>query len=168
MDAPKNVSHVSAPREMRHETDAPDPGTALETTRETATTKLLIAKVLARSQVRQPVRQPVRQGFEPVRQPVRQPPENLTSRRDCSQGEQVGASVVPAHIRAALELGGYERDLTEWTPGACQRFLNQLKAEWPAFKVNGWHGLKMPDNFPVEFRDAVQSAYVLALQGGDE
>lgn len=167
MDAPQNVSHVSAPREMRHETDAPDRGTTRETCHETATTKLLVAKVLARSQVRQPVRQPVRQGFDSVRQPVRQTPENLTSSRASPQGGQVGASVVPAHVRAALELGGYERDLTEWTPGACQSFLNQLKAEWPAFKVNGWHGLKMPDNFPVEFRDAVQSVYVLAMQGDE-
>lgn len=167
MDAPKNVSHVSAPREMRLETDAPDRGTALETCHETATTKLLIAKVLTRSQVRQPVRQPVRQGFDPVRHAMRQAPENLTSPRDCLQGGQVDASVVPAHIRAALELGGYERNLTEWTPKACQRFLNQLKAEWPAFKVHGWHGLTMPDKFPVEFRDAVQSMYALALQGGE-
>lgn len=168
MDAPKSVSHVSAPREMRHETDAPDRGTARETCHETPTTKRLIDKVLARSQLRQPVRHPVRQGFDTVRQSVRQAPENLTSARDCPQGEQVGASAVPAHIRAALELGGYERDLTAWTPESCQRFLNQLKAEWPTFKVNGWHGLTMPDNFPVEFRDAVQSVYALALQGGDE
>ena len=157
MDASKTVSHVSASREMRHETDTPDRGTCRETVRETTTTKRLIDKVLARSQLRQPVRQPVRQALE-----------NLTSARDCPQGEQVGASAVPAHIQAALELGGYERDLTEWTPESCQRFLNQLKAEWPAFKVNGWHGLTMPDNFPVEFRDAVQSVYALALQGGDE
>lgn len=168
MDAPKTVSHVSASREMRHETDTPDRGTCRETARETTTTKRLIDKVLARSQLRQPVRQPVRQGFDAVRQPVRQAPENLTSARDSSQGEQAGRSAVPAHIRAALEPGGYERDLTAWTPESCQHFLNQLKAEWPAFKVNGWHGLTMPDNFPVEIRDAVQSVYALALQGDDE
>jgi hypothetical protein len=75
-----------------------------------------------------------------------------------------GPSGLPAHIHDALALGGYEHDLTEWTPAACQRFLNQLKAEWSEFHVNGRYGLTMPDNFPVEFQDAVQSIYVLAIQ----
>ncbi len=78
------------------------------------------------------------------------------------------ASAVPDHIHNALALGGYEHDLTEWTPKSCQRFLNQLKAEWPEFLINGWHGLTMPGNFPMAFRDAVQSMYVLAMHGGQE
>lgn len=72
------------------------------------------------------------------------------------------ASALPAHVRAGLSLGGYE--LAAWTPEACKLFLDQLRAEWPGFKVNGWHGLTMPDSWPVGFMDAVQSAYVLSLQ----
>ncbi|NCD25801.1 MAG: hypothetical protein EOL86_09465 [Deltaproteobacteria bacterium] len=72
------------------------------------------------------------------------------------------ASALPAHVRAGLSLGGYE--LPAWTREACKLFLDQLQAEWPGFKVNGWHGLAMPESWPVGFMDAVQSVYVLSLQ----
>lgn len=75
-----------------------------------------------------------------------------------------GPAGLPAHIISALALGGYDDNLAEWTPPACQCFLSQLVQEWPAFKVNGWYGLTMPDNWPGEFMDAVQSIYIHAMQ----
>lgn len=77
---------------------------------------------------------------------------------------QGAASVVPANIRAALELGGYEHDLIDWSPSVCRAFLDALVEEWREFRVNGWNGLAVPETWPVEFIDAVQSIYVESMQ----
>ena len=152
MGAPKNVSHVSAPREMRLETDSPRHGTGRETDCETTTTKRLIDKVLARSLVRQTVRQPLRQGVETVRQSVRQPP-----------GEPPSSPLsVPPDLAEALLCCGY--CAPEWTPEGCRQFLAELQAEWPDFHVNGWHGCRFPPCWPGHLMDAVQSVYVMSIQ----
>ena len=75
------------------------------------------------------------------------------------------ASAVPAHILAALELGAYEDYFPAWTPQVCRDFLDVLEGEWKEFYVNGRHGLVMPDTWPPAFMEAVQSVYVLSLQG---
>lgn len=106
MSAPDNVSHVSAPREVRLETNSHGRGTGVETGIETSITKRLIDKVLARPQVRQPVRQDVRLDAEALRQPVRKIPENLDHPRDCQGG---GKGVLPGAlgiIPAAVTFAG--------------------------------------------------------------
>lgn len=148
----ETVSHVSAPREMRHETNPPVPETRHEKVIETASTKRLISQVLARAKVRQAVRQPVRIAAEPVRQPVRQIP-----------GGPTGSPVsIPLTIAEDLLCHGYR--IPSWTPAGCRRFLAELQAEWSDFHVNGWHGLTMPECWPPMLMDAMQSIYVMSIQ----
>jgi hypothetical protein len=52
----------------------------------------------------------------------------------------------------------------EWTPAGCRAFLSELMREWSDFHVNGWHGLTMPECWPVALMDAVQAVYVQSLQ----
>ncbi|NCB64306.1 MAG: hypothetical protein EOM52_12050 [Clostridia bacterium] len=72
------------------------------------------------------------------------------------------APAMPPHITSALTDAGYSPP--EWAPPACRAFLAELRAEWPGFRVRGWHGLAMPHTWPPAFRDAVQSVYVLSIQ----
>lgn len=146
------VSHVSAPRGMRHETNPPMSETRHEKVIETASTKRLISQVLARAKVRQGVRQPVRIVAETVRQPVRQ-----------IHGEPAGSPVsTPPATAEDLLCCGYR--IPSWTPAGCRRFLAELQAEWSDFHVDGWHGLTMPECWPVALMDAVQTIYVLSIQ----
>lgn len=146
------VSHVSAPREVRRETNPPISETRHEKVIETASTKRLISQVLARAKMRQGVRQPVRIIPEIVRQPVRQIP-----------GGPTGSPLsIPPTIEADLLSCGYR--IPEWTPAGCRRSLAELQAEWPGFHVNGWQGLTMPECWPVALMDAVQTIYVMSIQ----
>lgn len=152
MMSPYNVSHVSAPREMRHETKPPIAETRHEKVIETASTKRLISQVLARSKVRQAVRQPVRNDAETLRQPVRQ----------ISRGPSGSPPPLPLNLTDNLLSYGYR--LPEWTPAGCRRVLSELQTEWPGFHVSGWHGLTMPESWPVALMDAAQSIYVMSIQ----
>ncbi|NCC85581.1 MAG: hypothetical protein EOM03_15855 [Clostridia bacterium] len=69
---------------------------------------------------------------------------------------------IPEHLQESLLNCGYR--LPSWTPAGCRTFLAELQAEWPTFHVNGWHGLTMPECWPVALMDAVQSIYILSIQ----
>jgi hypothetical protein len=73
---------------------------------------------------------------------------------------------IPSHLTAALLSCGYTTP--EWTPAGCRAFLSELMTEWPDFHVNGWHGLTMPECWPVALRCVVQSVYVQSLQDQGE
>jgi hypothetical protein len=68
---------------------------------------------------------------------------------------------VPNHLQEFLSHCGYS--LPTWSPWGCRYFLEQLQAEWPSFEVRGWHGLTMPDCWPVTLMEAVQSIYVQSI-----
>jgi len=74
-------------------------------------------------------------------------------------------SIPPTMAEDLLCCGYYA---PEWTPAGCRRFLAELQAEWPGFHVNGWHGLTMPESWPVVLMDAVESVYVQSLQDQGE
>ena len=73
---------------------------------------------------------------------------------------------LPEHLQESLLNCGYR--LPSWTPAGCLAFLAELQAEWPTFHVNGWHGLTMPESWPVVLMDAVESVYVQSLQDQGE
>ena len=156
MMSPRPVSPVSAPRELRHETKPPISETRHEIVIETASTKRLISQVLARAKVRQAVRQPERIAAEIVRQPVRQIPARPS-------GSPLS---IPSNLTEDLFCCGYHAP--EWTPAGCRAFLSELMREWPGFEVRGWHGLTMPECWPVALMDAVQSVYVMSIQDQGE
>jgi hypothetical protein len=69
---------------------------------------------------------------------------------------------LPSNLAEDLLCCGYYAP--EWTPAGCRRFLAELQAEWPGFEVRGWHGLTMPECWPVRLMNAVTSVYVLSVQ----
>jgi hypothetical protein len=73
---------------------------------------------------------------------------------------------IPPTLTDALLSCGYS--CPEWTPEGCRGFLAELQAEWPGFHVNGWHGLTMPECWPVALMDAVQTVYVMSIQDQGE
>lgn len=73
---------------------------------------------------------------------------------------------LPSNLTEDLLCCGYYAP--EWTPAGCRRFLAELQAEWPGFEVRGWHGLTMPECWPVALMDAAQSIYVQSLQDQEE
>ncbi|MGE4442537.1 MAG: hypothetical protein AB7D27_13770 [Desulfomicrobium sp.] len=73
---------------------------------------------------------------------------------------------IPPNLAEALLCCGYS--IPEWTPAGCRAFLVELMSEWPGFHVNGWHGLTMPECWPVRLMDAVQSVYAQSLQDQGE
>lgn len=78
-------------------------------------------------------------------------------------GGPLGSLVpLPPHLAGSLLSCGYTTP--EWTPAGCRAFLAELMTEWPGFHVNGWHGLTMPECWPVALMDAVTSIYVMSIQ----
>lgn len=73
---------------------------------------------------------------------------------------------MPEHLTDALLSCGYPAP--EWTPEGCRAFLADLMREWPGFHVNGWHGCRFPECWPVALMDAVTSIYVMSIQGQGE
>lgn len=82
--------------------------------------------------------------------------------RELTGGPSGSPLPMPEHLEESLFNCGYTTP--EWTPTGCRAFLAELQAEWPGFKVNGWHGLTMPECWPGHLMDAVQSVYVQSLQ----
>ncbi|HCU70110.1 MAG TPA: hypothetical protein DGF30_13050 [Desulfomicrobium sp.] len=70
---------------------------------------------------------------------------------------------MPEHLAGALLVFGYS--IPEWTPAGCRGFLADLMCEWPDFEVRGWYGCRFPECWPVALQDAVQSVYVMSIQG---
>lgn len=73
---------------------------------------------------------------------------------------------IPPNMAEDLLCCGYR--IPEWTPAGCRVFLAELQPEWPDFHVNGWHGLAMPECWPVALMDSVQSIYVMSIQDQGE
>lgn len=73
---------------------------------------------------------------------------------------------LPSNLAESLLSCGYA--CPPWTPAGCRAFLSELMREWPGFHVNGWHGLTMPECWPVALMDAVQSVYVMSIQDQGE
>ncbi|MDO9582708.1 MAG: hypothetical protein Q7J24_06320 [Desulfomicrobium sp.] len=69
---------------------------------------------------------------------------------------------LPSNLAEDLLCCGYYAP--EWTPAGCRAFLAELQAEWPGFEVRGWHGLTMPECWPVRLMDAVTTTYVMSIQ----
>lgn len=69
---------------------------------------------------------------------------------------------IPPTMAEDLLCCGYS--IPSWTPAGCRAFLAELMREWPDFHVNGWHGLTMPECWPVALMDAVTSIYVMSIQ----
>lgn len=86
--------------------------------------------------------------------------------RELTGGPSGSPLSIPPTLTAALLICGYTTP--EWTPTGCRRFLAELQAEWPGFHVNGWHGLTMPECWPSQLMDAVQSVYVMSIQDQGE
>jgi hypothetical protein len=70
--------------------------------------------------------------------------------------------LIPKQLEISLLNCGYA--IPDWTPEGCRRFLEQLRAEWQGFHVNGWHGCEFPACWPVTLQDAVTSIYVMSIQ----
>lgn len=69
---------------------------------------------------------------------------------------------IPPHVHKALTRSGYSAPT--WTPPACRAFLDQLKIEWPIFRVRSWSGIAVPTSWPGDFVEAVQTIYVHSIQ----
>lgn len=81
--------------------------------------------------------------------------------QDAGAETPLSLSIPPAMAEDLLCCGYYA---PEWTPAGCRRFLAELQAEWPGFEIRGWHGLTMPECWPVALMDAVESVYVMSIQ----
>lgn len=76
-------------------------------------------------------------------------------------------SGIPQHVQQFLIDAQYGDDLPDWEPESCQRFLKQLENEFVMFQVHGWHGCRMPPEWPEDMKLAIQGIYVRSLQPPD-
>jgi hypothetical protein len=84
--------------------------------------------------------------------------------RELTGGPTGSPLPMPEHLADALLSCGYVTP--EWTPAGCRAFLADLMREWPGFEVVGWYGCRFPECWPAHLMDAVQSVYVMSIQGG--